>query len=43
MSRPLARGGEVDFADLAGGFEIGGERIPLVPASPGSWRVDLAK
>ena len=24
------RGGVLDFADLAGGFEFGGERIPLI-------------
>jgi hypothetical protein len=34
------RGGVLDSADLAGGFDFGGERIPLISAgfsSPGRW------
>jgi hypothetical protein len=31
------------ISPISGGFAIGGERMPLVPASPGSWQVDLAK
>jgi putative restriction endonuclease len=26
----IPRGGVLDFADLAGGFDFGGERIPLI-------------
>jgi putative restriction endonuclease len=32
------RGGALDFADLAGGFEVGGERIPLVNPQRGIFK-----
>jgi hypothetical protein len=31
------RGGVLDSTDLAGGFEFGGDRIPLINSSPGRW------
>jgi hypothetical protein len=32
----LLRGGILDSADLAGGFEFGGDRFPLINRSAGS-------
>jgi putative restriction endonuclease len=32
------RGGVLDFADLAGGFEFGGERIPLINPQRGIFK-----
>jgi hypothetical protein len=37
-SAATLRGGVFDFADLAGGFELGGERIPLVNPQRGIFK-----
>jgi putative restriction endonuclease len=34
----VLKGGVLDFADLSGGFEFGGERIPLINPQRGSFK-----